>query len=289
MARSVTVHLYTICWDEADMLPFFFRHYDPWVDRYVVYDDGSTDGSLELLAAHPKVELRRFERSVEGSFVLSHTRLQNSVWKESRGTADWVVVTALDEHLFVPGKDMRRYLADQRERGTTIVPALGFDTISETLPEAGTRLVDEARLAVPEMRFNKLSIFDPSAIERPRFSPGRHLARPQGRVRRPQMTELVLFHFKNLGYEQTRARQRAEGMRLGEGDRAKQFGAHYLASDQSFRKTWDERMSRAIRVSAGVSPAALAQGPFWWTVSGRMVLLARKLRRMISDRMRRAG
>ena len=29
------------------MLAFFFRHYDPWVDRYVIYDDGSTDGSLE--------------------------------------------------------------------------------------------------------------------------------------------------------------------------------------------------------------------------------------------------
>ena len=38
------VHLYTICWDEADMLGFFFRHYDSWVDRYVIYDDGSTEG-----------------------------------------------------------------------------------------------------------------------------------------------------------------------------------------------------------------------------------------------------
>ena len=26
------VHLYTICWDEADRLGFFFRHYDPSVD-----------------------------------------------------------------------------------------------------------------------------------------------------------------------------------------------------------------------------------------------------------------
>ncbi len=56
MAKS-RVHLYTLCWDEADMLGFFFRHYDSWVDRYVVYDDGSIDGSLTILAGHPKVEL----------------------------------------------------------------------------------------------------------------------------------------------------------------------------------------------------------------------------------------
>jgi len=41
------------------MLPLFFRNYDPWVDQYFIYDDGSTDGSIETLKAHPKVEMRR--------------------------------------------------------------------------------------------------------------------------------------------------------------------------------------------------------------------------------------
>ena len=45
------------------MLPFFFRHYDPIVDRYIVYDDGSTDRTLEMLAAHPRVEVRPFART----------------------------------------------------------------------------------------------------------------------------------------------------------------------------------------------------------------------------------
>ena len=31
------------------MLPFFFKNYDPWVDRYFVYDDGSEDNSIDLL------------------------------------------------------------------------------------------------------------------------------------------------------------------------------------------------------------------------------------------------
>ena len=52
------IDLYTRCWNDAHMLGFFFRHYDPLVQRYVVFDDGSTDGSLDFLRAHPKVEVR---------------------------------------------------------------------------------------------------------------------------------------------------------------------------------------------------------------------------------------
>ena len=49
------VHLYAQCWNDEWILPFFFRHYDGLVERYVIYDDGSTDGTLALLRAHPKV------------------------------------------------------------------------------------------------------------------------------------------------------------------------------------------------------------------------------------------
>ena len=113
------VHLYTVCWNEADMLPFFFRHYDSFVDRYVVFDNGSTDGSLDILASHPKVELRRFERTVPDSFVQSHRELQNRVWKGSRGIADWVVVTAIDEHLEAK-EDMGAYLSACTRAGITL-------------------------------------------------------------------------------------------------------------------------------------------------------------------------
>ena len=49
------------------------RRQAAWIDRFVIYDDGSTDGSVEVLQAHPKVELQRLQRTDADLFVLSHT------------------------------------------------------------------------------------------------------------------------------------------------------------------------------------------------------------------------
>ena len=46
---GLRVHLYAQCWNEGFMLPYFFRHYDSFVDRYVIFDDGSNDRSLAIL------------------------------------------------------------------------------------------------------------------------------------------------------------------------------------------------------------------------------------------------
>ena len=37
--RPLRVHLYAQCWNDEFMLPYFFRHYDSFVDRYVIFDD----------------------------------------------------------------------------------------------------------------------------------------------------------------------------------------------------------------------------------------------------------
>ena len=85
------------------MLPFFFLHYDNLVQRYIIYDDASTDNSQEILRLNPKVELRPMPPYCDPeSRISSALALQETCWKESRGIADWVIVTDIDEHLYHP-------------------------------------------------------------------------------------------------------------------------------------------------------------------------------------------
>jgi hypothetical protein len=84
------VHVYSLCWNEHRMLPYYFRHYRPVAERFFILDDGSTDGSDLMLESQPDADLGRFSKEPE-SFVLSARRFYNEGWKRSRGQADWVV------------------------------------------------------------------------------------------------------------------------------------------------------------------------------------------------------
>ncbi|MBV8848650.1 MAG: glycosyltransferase [Methylobacteriaceae bacterium] len=263
--REPIIHLYTLCWDEADMLGFFFRHYDSWVDRYIVFDDGSTDGSRDILRAHPKVELRNFVRVEAGSFVLSQRAMQNQAWKESRWQADWVIVTAIDEHLHVRNRSMRGYLSEQSERGVTLVPALGFDMNHPVMPEDRGHLTSIVTRGRPRGPFNKLGVFKPEALRETGFSAGRHHAEPIGELRLPARDELMLWHYKHLGFERNAAREASQALRLGPIDIASDFGHEYWLAEDGRRSFWDEMERDSIDLATKDSaPDEACIRPLWW-------------------------
>jgi len=212
----LNIHLYTICWNDAEMLGFFFRHYDRFVDRYVFYDDGSDAPTLDILRSHPRAELRRLQRAFPDSFLLSAPLQQNAMWKESRGQADWVVVTSIDEHLYHP--DLPAYLQACRRDGITIIPGLGYQMISEHFPAPDALLCRDCPWGAPYDPMNKLGIFDPDAIEETNYIGGRHSARPTGRVRFPPRDELLNLHYKYLGIDYIRRRNADLLAKLGSGN-----------------------------------------------------------------------
>src|SRR5271170_7221525 len=110
--NGMNVHLYCLCWNDARMLPFFFKHFDKFVDKYFIYDNGSTDDSLSILEKHGSVEISHFD--VEGdSFVDEERRLGDTIWKGSN--ADWVIVTDIDVHTHHP--DLLGYLRRCKDQG----------------------------------------------------------------------------------------------------------------------------------------------------------------------------
>jgi hypothetical protein len=236
MTKAAPVWLYALSLNEMRMLAFFFRHYDQWVDRYIIYDDGSTDETLSVLASRPDIEVRRFERVCPDSFVDSARIWQNNVWKESRGQAAWVVVTAIDEHIH--HESMSDYLARSAAAGVTAIPALGFDMVSDTVPDAGETLARTRRVGMPTSAMNKLSLFDPSGLTETNYSPGRHFADPAGRVVYPEVDELLLLHYKYVDKDYLRLRHRLLREGLRESDVQRGLGNQYHWSDVQFDNVW---------------------------------------------------
>jgi glycosyltransferase involved in cell wall biosynthesis len=260
---EMEIHLYCRCWNDAKILPFFFRHYDPFVDAYTVFDDGSTDGSLDILDAHPKVEVRSFPKAHPDSIVLSYLYIANRCWKESRGSADWVILVDPDEHLFHP--QMTKYLWNCKTAGVTIVPALGFQMYAPQFPEPLETLCETRPLGVQDPNMSKLAIFRPDAIDEIFFAPGRDWACPTGDVVAPAVDELSLLHYQSLGVEYLVHRHGELKLRLGKLDIARGWDDRYFWSEEKLRGEMNKSIQQAKDVlhSYHVSLKECPQ-PRWW-------------------------
>lgn len=117
--------------NEEYILPFFFRHYDPHVDRYVIYDNMSTDRTRVILDAHPNVEVRPVDTGGKQDNALrAHT---NSTAYRAMD-ADWFVVVDADEFMWHP-KGLRAAIEDFHARGITVPLVQGWNMFHENLPQ----------------------------------------------------------------------------------------------------------------------------------------------------------
>jgi len=261
----VTIHFYGVCWNEAPMLGFFFRHYERLVERFVIYDNGSTDGSLAILGERPDVEVRPFPRTVPDSFVLSAKAVQDSCWKESRGAADWVIVAAIDEHLYHPR--LVEYLARCKRRGVTYLPALGFQMMTSDFPRTDEHLAATRLIGAPDSMMSKLRIWRPDALEESNLGIGGHDASPVGRLRLPWRDELLLLHYKLLDIARVRRRSAELLGALGEHDRAQEWGEHYRA--ERVEEEWCRFAGRLVDLrDAGYVPWIDHLEHRWWRRPG---------------------
>ncbi len=237
------VHLYTLCWNDRRVLPHFFRHYTEIVDCFFIFDNGSTDGSLDVLAGDERVQVSPFESDAD-SFVATELRLSEEIWKSSRGVADWAIVVDLDEHLY--HDDLRSYLQACARRGVTAIRTVGYEMLSQTFPGAGARLCDVVTTGVrmPEL-YDKLCIFNPAAIARTNYLPGRHVANPEGRVQWPAVDEVLLLHYKKLGLEYEIARSAELRTGLRSRDIEEQWGCQYLLSPKQITEAFNRLSERA--------------------------------------------
>jgi hypothetical protein len=260
------VHVYSICWNEEDFLPFFFLHYDQIADDYFIFDDGSTDGTPQILGGRPNVSVERFHRSDPSSLINSQTDFQNQIWKKSRGVADWVLVTDIDEHIGLrsPG-ETRDYLAACKAAGVTLIPSLGFDMVSRGSPEPDVVLSKSVTRGSASGGFNKLGYFNPNAISATNFAPGRHVAVPTGNVVLPRSDELMLRHFKHVGIDRAFTRQHHEGKQLGPADIKLKMGVHWSYPREKYEAGW-RKLDEAATDTADpqFDILASAQRPFWW-------------------------
>jgi glycosyltransferase involved in cell wall biosynthesis len=226
------------------------------------YDDDSTDGTIDILKAHKKVEVRRFEREHPHSFELSKCAVFNHCWKEARGSADWVIIVDCDELIF--HARLIEYLEEQKLSGVTLIPTLGFEMVTDQFPGPEEFLATSRTKGAPDLQLSKPCVFDPAAIEQSNFTVGQHNVRPVGRISLPAHDELMLLHYKFLGPDYLCQRYFELLARRGKVDRLRGWNRHYAKLPEQLRNVFDTLKRRSVDIATpGFSPNSAHPVPSW--------------------------
>lgn len=88
----------TLCKNEMDILPFVRKYWERISADVIVYDNGSTDGSLEYLSDIPYVTIRHFVS--DGHNDIIHKNVKEQAYLEYKNDYDIIIITDMDEVFF---------------------------------------------------------------------------------------------------------------------------------------------------------------------------------------------
>jgi hypothetical protein len=227
------------------MLKYFLKYWESLVDRIIVYDNQSDDGSVELLKQYPLVEIREYDTN---GYLDSDKRreIRNNCWKEARGKADWVIVVSVDE--FVEAKDLRAELL-AASKYDTIQPQ-HIEMVSDSFPTADGNIGDLVSEGVITSETNKIFpqtpkinpgfmskvlIFNPNAIKDINYIPGAHHCFPVkfngSSVKKLVTNKIICKHYHYLGFEWTKQRHEAANKRRNPNDIKRGYSFEYDMGD----------------------------------------------------------
>lgn len=233
LIHQAMIEAHIIAFNEAETIHFTIQHYQAFCSKIVLWDNHSTDNTREIAKSmHCVVKTFGMEGELSDRAYLD---LKNSCWKKSHpghDRRDWVIIVDADEilHGGIP------------ETNGTIFKTRGWNVFSLLMPETHWL---EITHGLPDENYSKTVIFDPKAITDINYRIGCHVSSPRGNVQWADET-LTLFHYRNVGGPgRLIERHNLYRPRMSQENIIRNWGHHYLASDEERMKEWKEKYERS--------------------------------------------
>jgi glycosyltransferase involved in cell wall biosynthesis len=227
------IHVYSPCWNEEKILPYYLRHYEAVADKIFIFDNGSTDRSDEIIRAHPKAILKKLPYRKNQPLNRILDKVRNQKWQASKRLAQWIIVCDMDE--FVHHPTLVHLLDDCRKRGVTVLRPYGYNMYSKKFPTTSRQIYAEVQEGVHSRWYDKMSVFSAEHIKNMKFTMGCHTAHPQGKVKIERFEKLNLLHFRFLGLDYITQRNKM-GKSRRQADQKTGWSRHFTTDPQKNRR-----------------------------------------------------
>jgi hypothetical protein len=181
------IEAFTITHNEQRILPQYIDWYKKFVDKITIYDDHSTDETLEIAY---KADCTVIPFGNDDFDDRLNNDVRNNSWKESK--ANFIIVGDLDEFLYCP-ENIRDIL---EKTNATIIKTQGYEIMSEIdMP------FTEAKMGYRESHLDKVMCVRPDKIKAINFTYGGHHENPEGEVAYFDNSNglFKLLHFSGVG------------------------------------------------------------------------------------------
>jgi glycosyltransferase involved in cell wall biosynthesis len=221
------IEVYGICWNEEILMPHFLKHYGEFADKIYLYDNGSTDETLQIIKECPQANVKQFNTNNkirDDAYLV----IKNHCWKNSN--ADYVIIVDTDEFLYHP--DIRSYLKEYSHYDV-FAPSY-WDMIVNHIPQSDEILTETAKRGLRQPRSPKMVIFKPK-IEAINYFPGCHAAQPATQ-KLLRNNELKTLHYRYFTADHLVERFKVYSKRLSNFNKLHKLGYHYLTPEAKLRK-----------------------------------------------------
>lgn len=245
------IDLYTICYNEMDILPFCVDYWKRFANHVYVFDNGSTDGSVEYLQQFDWITVLHYDSDGCDDSILLY--IKNNAWKQSRGKADWVVVCDCDEIIY--SNHLEDELKFMQENGYTAMGNVWYSFFGDHKPEyqEGKLLHELVVKGAPQSinyddaSIGKIILFNPNQILEMNYVPGCHDNKSTGNYKLYKSAKVYTFHVdKGFGIDYKMAKYKLLSARRSAKNRMYGWGIHYDFPREQVEKHYNEGINNSI-------------------------------------------
>jgi hypothetical protein len=231
----ITIH--QICFNEIVILEFAFNFYKSRFPnaKFVLHDNGSTDGSVEL-AQKLGYEIIPFDtgNQMDDATMMN---LKNNCWRDD--TTDWVLVADMDELIDIN----ETKLLWQKSLGANIITTYGYNMVNTTNELKLENITSGFR---DDTFYDKSLIFNKKFVHNMDWAVGSHTCTPNGENISFSTDRFTLLHYKYLGEDYIVDRYRLLKNRQCQNNINNNWSWHYNIHEQELRNFFKYAQNREL-------------------------------------------
>lgn len=245
----------TLCKNEEDIIPYVIPYWRIIADKVIVYDNHSTDSSVELLSKHDWIEIRTFDSDGQNDIIQKQVKEQ--AYLEYKNDYDIIIITDLDEvFYFNDFKAVQEaFITQQYNVLATPIVSLCEENkppYTEDLLHKQCHMFYHKRMNHMEgfENYSKLSIFNTKASDKMLCSVGQHYVNTIPQTKVLISNDGFCLHIdKGLSKEFFIQKRMKMGVNLSQTNKKYGMGIEYLKSAEELEKEYMEYQTKAFDIN----------------------------------------